>query len=281
MARSFRARPVGWRGESHRHYLASKGISTRRYLARRHPEDRIHDMLQEDNALAEAELRKSLLRSQGIKDPVIDMSRLNKELCEERIAQLRQSDEEKFCLNRAYDVDEPVVRSVPPSIDSFESRAKFKQLADKFRDERPLRAKPISQQNDSESLENIRKDSMDDAEYFSSKRYFAKTTRQSLPNFFLMNQLSGVRRPRLKDASSLRRSGKGDVPSKTRLELLTSSNVVRVKLGKSKDDVLLSITNFDSASDHYVGDVVQSSGSALSLGEKVLFRRKNILELVS
>jgi len=33
MVRDFRARPVGWRGESHRHYLASKGVSTKRYLA--------------------------------------------------------------------------------------------------------------------------------------------------------------------------------------------------------------------------------------------------------
>jgi len=33
--RSFRGRPVGWRGESYRHYLASKGVSTRgtKYLA--------------------------------------------------------------------------------------------------------------------------------------------------------------------------------------------------------------------------------------------------------
>ena len=35
MTRNFRARPVGWRGESHRHYLASKGVSTRRYSADR------------------------------------------------------------------------------------------------------------------------------------------------------------------------------------------------------------------------------------------------------
>ena len=34
MTRNFRSRPVGWRGESHRHYLASKGVSTRRYSAR-------------------------------------------------------------------------------------------------------------------------------------------------------------------------------------------------------------------------------------------------------
>jgi hypothetical protein len=31
--RSFRSRPVGWRGESHRHYLAAKGVTTRRYAA--------------------------------------------------------------------------------------------------------------------------------------------------------------------------------------------------------------------------------------------------------
>jgi len=29
MAHSFRAKPVGWRGESHRHYLAAKGIKTK------------------------------------------------------------------------------------------------------------------------------------------------------------------------------------------------------------------------------------------------------------
>jgi len=28
---SFRAKPVGWRGESHRHYLAAKGVKTRYY----------------------------------------------------------------------------------------------------------------------------------------------------------------------------------------------------------------------------------------------------------
>jgi len=33
MVRNFRSRPVGWRGESHRHYLAGKGISTKRYSA--------------------------------------------------------------------------------------------------------------------------------------------------------------------------------------------------------------------------------------------------------
>jgi len=27
--KSFRSKPVGWRGESHRHYLAAKGIKTR------------------------------------------------------------------------------------------------------------------------------------------------------------------------------------------------------------------------------------------------------------
>jgi len=30
--RSFRSRPVGWRGESHRHYLAGKGVSTSRFV---------------------------------------------------------------------------------------------------------------------------------------------------------------------------------------------------------------------------------------------------------
>ena len=30
--RNYRARPVGWRNESHRHYLASKGIATKRYM---------------------------------------------------------------------------------------------------------------------------------------------------------------------------------------------------------------------------------------------------------
>jgi hypothetical protein len=28
---SFRAKPIGWRGESHRHYLAAKGVKTRYY----------------------------------------------------------------------------------------------------------------------------------------------------------------------------------------------------------------------------------------------------------
>jgi hypothetical protein len=32
--RSFRSRPVGWRSESYRHYLASKGVSTRKYLSK-------------------------------------------------------------------------------------------------------------------------------------------------------------------------------------------------------------------------------------------------------
>jgi len=31
--RSFRAKPVGWRGDSYRHYLAQKGVGTRRYAA--------------------------------------------------------------------------------------------------------------------------------------------------------------------------------------------------------------------------------------------------------
>ena len=35
--RSFREKPVGWRGESHRHYLSAKGIKTsykqKRYMA--------------------------------------------------------------------------------------------------------------------------------------------------------------------------------------------------------------------------------------------------------
>jgi len=31
--RTYRAKPIGWRGESHRHYLAAKGISTKRYNA--------------------------------------------------------------------------------------------------------------------------------------------------------------------------------------------------------------------------------------------------------
>jgi len=31
--RSFRSKPVGWRGESYRHYLAAKGIKTKRYFA--------------------------------------------------------------------------------------------------------------------------------------------------------------------------------------------------------------------------------------------------------
>lgn len=33
--RSFRQRPVGWRNESHRHYLAAKGVKTRYFKARR------------------------------------------------------------------------------------------------------------------------------------------------------------------------------------------------------------------------------------------------------
>ena len=33
MVTNFRSRPVGWRGESYRHYLASKGIATRKYNA--------------------------------------------------------------------------------------------------------------------------------------------------------------------------------------------------------------------------------------------------------
>ena len=33
MKRNYRARPVGWKGESHRHYLAAKGIKTKRYYA--------------------------------------------------------------------------------------------------------------------------------------------------------------------------------------------------------------------------------------------------------
>ena len=31
-----RFRPIGWRGESHRHYLASKGIKTNRYTAKKY-----------------------------------------------------------------------------------------------------------------------------------------------------------------------------------------------------------------------------------------------------
>ena len=30
----YSSKPVGWRNESHRHYLAAKGISTKKYLAK-------------------------------------------------------------------------------------------------------------------------------------------------------------------------------------------------------------------------------------------------------
>jgi len=48
--RSFRSKPVGWQGESHRHYLAAKGISTgqRQYYAS-------HGLL--DNLPAEMEVK--------------------------------------------------------------------------------------------------------------------------------------------------------------------------------------------------------------------------------
>jgi hypothetical protein len=32
-SRSFRAKPVGWKGESYRHYLASKSVKTNRYMS--------------------------------------------------------------------------------------------------------------------------------------------------------------------------------------------------------------------------------------------------------
>ena len=34
MVHSFRQKPLGWRHDSHRHYLAAKGISTKRYFVR-------------------------------------------------------------------------------------------------------------------------------------------------------------------------------------------------------------------------------------------------------
>jgi len=32
--RSFRSKPVGWRSESYRHYLAAKGVTTKRYFSK-------------------------------------------------------------------------------------------------------------------------------------------------------------------------------------------------------------------------------------------------------
>lgn len=56
--RSFRAKPVGWRNESYRHYLAAKGIKTR-YLAAR---DKTKDFYGGDK------LRETRLKKQFIQD---------------------------------------------------------------------------------------------------------------------------------------------------------------------------------------------------------------------
>ena len=43
--RSFRSRPVGWRQDSHRHYLAAKGIKTRYLAEKPDAAKRVSDML--------------------------------------------------------------------------------------------------------------------------------------------------------------------------------------------------------------------------------------------
>jgi len=59
-------RPVGWRGESHRHYLASKGIKTGRYMAykgfNKSQKERIKKIVESDPVLA-----KSVLKARNIK----------------------------------------------------------------------------------------------------------------------------------------------------------------------------------------------------------------------
>ena len=234
MVKNFRARPVGWRGESHRHYLASKGISTKRYLAK-------------------AE-RIGTLNSMRGRRPVI--------IAEDLGAKRKALIDRLFEAEKYRDIKRDAVD------------AEFEEV-----DDDALEAVAHAEADEESELQ--KKYDQEDEEFFARKDYFSKTTKQSLPDFLLMNNLVGVRRPRLKDAFSVRRSGDSDVPSKTRLELLRPSDMVSIRLSKSKDDVVLSVVNSDSASDHHVGEVVRSSGSALSLGEKVLFKRKNVLRLNS
>jgi hypothetical protein len=60
MVRSFRSRPVGWRNESYRHYLAAKGVRTNRYFVSR-------------RRIVQAKLRDPLLSSE-------DRAKLQQEL---------------------------------------------------------------------------------------------------------------------------------------------------------------------------------------------------------
>ena len=78
MKRNYRARPVGWKGESHRHYLAAKGISTKRYFKRSYPDD------------AEIQLARDELKA-------LDILRKAREY-----ANKEQAEEEKLILDMAY-----------------------------------------------------------------------------------------------------------------------------------------------------------------------------------
>ena len=97
MKRNYRARPSGWRNESHRHYLAAKGIKTNRYMAR----------MNESMPAWEIEARAAMLRPPEMRrtQDVHFRSEMNeamswpfKAAAEER----RNAEEEKEILDEAY-----------------------------------------------------------------------------------------------------------------------------------------------------------------------------------
>jgi len=103
MTRNFRARPVGWRGESHRHYLASKGVSTRRFVPRSYMSGNFASgstAYYEDKAVSDFER----LHREGVR----------RERIPDYVEQVDLSDREKVILDRLKADDElasPAFRS--------------------------------------------------------------------------------------------------------------------------------------------------------------------------
>lgn len=141
---------------------------------------------------------------------------------------------------------------------------------------RSWRARPIGWRNESHRHYLA-------AKGISTKRYFlkkesTKIEKQKLPEFLLMYNLTGVKRPRLKDAYYIRRSGDSNVPDTRSLELIRPGDKVTITLAKKKQDLLLDVVAVDSWADHQVGSVANIN-DAYPLGTKILFRRKNVVRL--
>jgi hypothetical protein len=98
---SFRAKPIGWRGESHRHYLASKGVKTKQNYFSEMPEmrKRTIDELKKEIALWKR-IESGEMTPASDKDGVVSTERLEKSKSVGRKNRIRLEEELNLHLKK-------------------------------------------------------------------------------------------------------------------------------------------------------------------------------------